>query len=258
MSISDEQALGGLISRLESGELLSHARQSVFFKSVQAARELQDVVEHSRKFGGGVVPALRMMLAQWISTREMQERLGAEMAAPMLTKRIIAWLPLLALAAAQLIGFDVLGSVQSGLVLVSLTAGAGMLWLSHRWCTSILAKALPPVDSSIAELGRALVALSAGATWVQVRSANMLSEGTLTSVQPAILASRARGAPLRSLVESEIRVRQTTWIVSAQASIREASVRLSLPMGLAMLPALVFLVVIPVFASITNSSQGVT
>ena len=86
----------------------------------------------------------------------------------------------------------------------------------------------------------------------------MLSAQTLAGVRPAIQAARTRGSPIKTLVESEIRVRQNAWMVSAKASIRDASVRLSLPMGLAMLPALVFLVVIPVFASITDSSQGVT
>lgn len=258
MSISDERALAGLISRLEAGELLTQACHAVTFESEQASQEVHDVAAHSRSFGGGVVPALKAMLAQWISKRETQEHLAAELAAPMLTKRIIAWLPLFALLAAQVMGFDVLGSLRSGLVLVSLALGAGMLWLAHRWCNSIVGKALPRVDPMIAELGRALIALSAGATWLQVRESGMLSAQTLAGVRPAIQAARTRGSPIKTLVESEIRVRQNAWMVSAKASIRDASVRLSLPMGLAMLPALVFLVVIPVFASITDSSQGVT
>ena len=258
MSISDENVLLGLISRLESGELLSHVHQTVVFESEQAKLEVKEAADQSRFFGGAVVPALKVMLAQWISTRETKERLASELAAPMLTKRIISWLPIIALAIAQFMGFDVLGSIASELVLLSLAIGSAMLWFSHRWCTSIIAKAVPRDDQTILELGRVLIALNAGATWSQVRATGVLGQQTEQSLRGAISSSRIRGAPLKALVESEIGVRRNSWLVSAQSSIREASVRLSLPMGLAMLPALVFLVVIPVFSSITNSSQGLT
>jgi Flp pilus assembly protein TadB len=95
--------------------------------------------------------------------------------------------------------------------------------------------------------------LSSGATWVQTKTHISLGEETTRTLAPLLKVSRRSGAPISHIIEREIRVLNDRRLAEAKTKLSEASVKLSLPMGLAMLPALVFLVVIPVFITMSSS-----
>jgi len=253
VSTDDELALAGLISHLESGALAKTWQPTARFESPECDRQVRQVVSLSRSFGSPALPALRRIQEMWTQDRQIQTELESEMAAPRLTKRLISWLPVGALACAQLMGFDVVRAIASPIALVSFGLGAAMLALANRWCNSIIAKAMPEPDTEVPQLRNALLVLSSGATWVQTKKQISLGDEANRTLAPLLKVSRSSGAPISSLIEREIQVLTDRRLAEAKTKLREAAVKLSLPMGLAMLPALVFLVVIPVFITMSSS-----
>ena len=258
MSIRDETTLMQAISQIEAGGSVRSAIALNAFTNADAAREVSQILELSRTFGSETLPVLRELHDRWVQERENRQQLESELAAPMLTKRIIGWLPVGAFAIAQLMGFDMLATANSPFVMLSLALGGTMLFVSQLWCGRILAMARPKPDPVTSELRSALVVMSAGATWLQTRRHLELSVAAMEAVAPAIETARKLGSPIGPALHREIRLRQKRLDADAISNIREAGVRLSLPMGFAMLPALVFLVVIPIFAAITKPQIGIT
>ena len=164
----------------------------------------------------------------------------------------------IAAAAATTGAFDVIAAATSPPVAFSLALGCAMLFVSQRWCGQILAKAHLEPDAVVTELKAALLVVGSGATWLQAKGHLQLSRETLDAVAPDIALARRSGAPVGPVLRRLIRLRQTHLDAEATRKVREAGVKLSLPMGFAMLPALVFLVVIPIFAAITNPQIGIT
>ncbi|MEY4648261.1 MAG: hypothetical protein RL009_677 [Actinomycetota bacterium] len=253
MSTNDELALTALVSHLESGALAKTWLPTARFESPDCHRQVLEVISITRTLGSPVLPALRQLQQMWTQDRLQRTELESEMAAPRLTKRLISWLPVGALASAQLMGFDVVGAIASPIALVSFVVGAGMLALANRWCNSIIAKAMPEPDAVLPQLRNTLLMLSSGATWVQTKTHISLGEETTRTLAPLLKVSRRSGAPISHIIEREIRVLNDRRLAEAKTKLSEASVKLSLPMGLAMLPALVFLVVIPVFITMSSS-----
>lgn len=258
MSISDEATLMNAMSKIEAGEAVSAAMVFDDFENADAEREVRQILSLSRTFGSEVLPALRELHDLWMREGEHRQLLESELAAPMLTKRIIGWLPVGAFAVAQLMGFDVIAAATSPPVAFSLALGCAMLFVSQRWCGQILAKAHLEPDAVVTELKAALLVVGSGATWLQAKGHLQLSRETLDAVAPDIALARRSGAPVGPVLRRLIRLRQTHLDAEATRKVREAGVKLSLPMGFAMLPALVFLVVIPIFAAITNPQIGIT
>ena len=252
MSTNDELALTALVSHLESGALAKTWLPTARFESPHCHRQVLEVIAMTRTLGSPVLPVLRQVQQMWTQVRLQRTELESEMAAPRLTKRLISWLPVGALASAQLMGFDVVGAIASPIALVSFVVGAGMLALANRWCNSIISKAMPEPDAVLPQLRNTLLVLSSGATWVQTKKQTSLGEETTRTLAPLLKVSRSSGAPISPLIEREIQVLTDRRLAEAKTKLREAAVKLSLPMGLAMLPALVFLVVIPVFLSIST------
>ena len=204
-------------------------------------------------------------VAELVSAREsFKQRIGVAHASPKATARLVLWLPVLTLAMAQLVGWNVLGSLQhSPIVFVSLLFGLGLLGIS-KLVTSRMLKAAKPQDSYVGFflLGVALES-SSGASihQAQTRALNIyenvfgekpkeIEMAQLIEVEALV---QNTGAQVGSLLRSQALALQQTDLVKSEIKIEKLGVRLMLPLGLGVLPSFVFLTIVPLMVTTLGS-----
>lgn len=239
-------------------EAVANLKAGVPVRSVQADLESQisdqdlrlkvrEVFEVSRATGAAAQHALAKLVATEKAKIENQRLLDAEFAAPKATARLVTWLPLGVVVFAQVIGLPMFSVLTQSLAAqVSVAAGLLLLWLGARWSKRIIALASPKLSRESDRLQLMSMALSSGMNFATAAERVRLEPELLHSLNHERAISRQTGAPIAELVE--LRAEQISSTVSHfnLMRVREASVKLMVPLGATVLPALFLLLVIPV------------
>ncbi|MFM5904448.1 MAG: hypothetical protein ACKOOD_05140 [Microbacteriaceae bacterium] len=222
----------------------------------QVPIELARGLEITRKYGASLLPNLRHLLDQSRSEQAIQEELASEFVAPKATIRMVSWLPVVAVLLAVGSGFDLLSALRQPVTLASILVGLFLVWISKRWSQSILRKAMPRANSQLASLGDFLMALSAGLTVRQAKDELELPPAVFELISEELALCRKTGAGVAWVLRGRLAQLTQQQFEADRNRVRQAGVQLALPLGVALLPALVFLVVIPMFTatSINNVS----
>lgn len=260
---ADSLTLTKFAGLLRSGVNLEQAFSNIR-EMGNSSVELRYLIAVARDAGSGVADAI-VAVASLARTRErFGKRIEVAQANPKSTSRLVIWLPLLTLAMAQLVGWDVVRTLtESPIVLVSFCLGLGLLLISKLITTRMIKRAEPEVSvAGFFLIGVALEA-SGGAHLFQAQEralklyrehfdksppANELSE--LSEVE---LLVQTTGARVSDLLLSQAQSMQETELLEFEIKIEKLGVRLMLPLGLGVLPAFCLLAIVPLMVTMLGS-----
>ncbi|MFC9919843.1 type II secretion system F family protein [Agromyces binzhouensis] len=244
-----------------------------------------DAVDAARASNGAVAPSWAVLAAAWAvadasgaplarcltmlaatlrDEAQLRREAAALLAGPAASARLVAALPLIAVAFGALLGFDTLGVLLGGPIgLGCLAAGSALLWCGARWNRALIRRAAVAHPAAGLELELLAMALSSGASVARAERIvhDALARHLPGSAAPGEAASVVRlaeraGSPVADLLRAEAgRIRGAA---RAQGAARAATlgVRLMLPLGCCVLPAFVLLGVAPLMISVVTGTLG--
>jgi tight adherence protein B len=219
----------------------------------------------ARDSGSGVVNEIEYVAELFQSRERTFQRIEIAHASPSSTARLMLWLPVIILVMAQLLGWGVLDSLTDRpIVLVSIALGFGLLLISKVISSSLLTRA-KSIESFVGFylLGVALE-LSGGAHFLQ---AQLRAEKVYLEVfhkTPAVIELQVmeqvselveqKGARAISLLRKQAKFMQDDALLSTEVKIEKLGIRLMIPLGLGVLPAFVFLAIVPLMVTTLGSN----
>ena len=226
----------------------------------QDASGLRYLLEVARDAGSKVAYEIDVVADLFMFKERSLQRIAVAHASPKASARLVIWLPLLTLGLAQLVGMNILEAITTKPILL-LSLGFGLLLLLlAKILSARLIKRAKPVDSAIGFylMGVALES-SGGASLNQAQNratdlylsvfGSIPSNEELTAMAQVALLVEETGARVGDLLRRQAEQLQREALVSAEIKIEKLSVRLMVPLGLAVLPAFLFMTVIPLMVS---------
>lgn len=219
------------------------------------------VADHA---GAALAPALRGAAAALRDRAETARDVRTSLAGPRATARLMAWLPLVGVVMAYVIGVDVVG-VLLGAPLGWGVAGAGVFLMGagRAWTGRLVREASRAGPVAGAEPELMAIALAGGmppgrARQLIEQTRARIGMGNETDGAAAVdrvlrIAERA-GAPAIELLSAEARQQRRVARASGRTRAELLAVRLLLPLGVCVLPAFIALGVVPVILAMVSST----
>ncbi|MFV0375115.1 type II secretion system F family protein [Microbacterium sp.] len=206
--------------------------------------------------GAPLAPSLRAIAAAQRDADEARDDVRVALAEPAATARLVAWLPVVAVALAVALGFDIAHTLTHPLGIACLVIGAFLMLAAHRWTRRLVAAAQPAevVPGLTSEL--LAIALSGGVSID--RATYVLGEAGGDDVdEPSrrVLAlSASAGAPAVELLRAQSQAARQDARTEGRLRAAALSSRLLLPLGVCTLPAFLALGVGPMMLSVLTST----
>jgi tight adherence protein B len=236
--------------QLESGQRL----EPQALASIETDAEVSKLVAVCRGSGAPMLEALRSLQSARAQASNTAQDLLVELAGPQATVKLVTWLPVGVVVLAQGLGFNILGALLTNLLAqLSVLAGVVLLVAANRWSNRMVRAATPGPDDPATGLSLFIALLKSGQSLSVARQS--VDEESL-AIGNLLATARATGAPLVDLLDARARALREQHATRAKHTLRQLSVRLTLPLGAAVLPSLVCLVVIPLFISLTSTSEA--
>jgi len=200
-----------------------------------------------------MLEALRSLQSARAQASNTAQELLAELAGPQATVKLVTWLPVGVVMLAQGLGFNILDALLTNLLAqLSVAAGVVLLVVANRWSNRMVRAATPSSDDPAAGLNLFIALLKSGESLANARK--VVDEDS-HSLRGLLATARQTGAPLITLLDARARALREQHATRAKHDLRQLSVRLTIPLGAAVLPALVCLVVIPIFVSLVATPE---
>jgi tight adherence protein B len=206
--------------------------------------------------------ALRGAASALRDRAEVLREVEVALAGPRSTARLVAWLPLVGLGFALLIGVDVLGVLTGSPVGLALLAAGSMTAVAGRFWTLVLVRRASP-DGEPPGLAEELVtvALTAG---LSVARSRLLARDACervglrpvdeSAVDDVLDLAESAGAPAADLLGSAAIQRRRAVRAAGRRAAADLGVRLLLPLALCVLPSFLLLGVAPVVVGLISST----
>lgn len=205
--------------------------------------------------GAPLAESLRGLAAALRDAQEAADDVRVALAEPAGTARLLAWLPLVAVALGAALGFDTFGALLGHpLGIACLGAGAVLIVAAQCWTTALVrrARAEPGVAGHGAEL--LAIALSGG---VSIDRATALVENgdaeADASTGDILSLSRSAGVPAVELLRASAALARHRARIDGRLRAARLSARLLLPLGVCTLPAFLLLGVAPMMLSVMST-----
>lgn len=257
--MSDSLNLTKFVGLLRAGVSLEQALEQIG-GARQSSKGLSYLLQVSIDSGSAVASELEVVAELFSSRERNMKRIDIAHASPKSTARLMLGLPLVVLGMAQLLGWGVLDSIaQRPIIFVSILLGLVLLLIS-KVITSSLLKRAKPADSFIGFylLGVALQ-ISGGANIDQAQSkaADIYTEvfGSEPPPQELVVMEQVadlveqKGARANELLRKQARLMQEEHQQATELNIERLGIRLMVPLGLGVLPAFVFLAIVPLMVT---------
>lgn len=255
---ADAAGDGGSVAEAIERARAEHPDASPAWSMLAAAWAVADAA------GAPLAGCLAMLADALRSEAQLRREAAAALAGPAASARLVAALPVIAVAFGALLGFDTIGVLLGNPIgLACLVVGSALLWAGARWSRSLVARASVARPAAGLELELMAVALTSGASLAR---AEQLVDGALRAHLPDVatsgaaapvlrLAERA-GAPVAELLRAE--AARLRGAARAEGAVRAAAlgVRLMIPLGCCVLPAFVLLGVTPLLVSVVTGTLG--
>lgn len=265
--MNERERLARLTALLSSGLSLQEAERASAADGIEGELGRQYRLVRELCLTCGAAPALAMGQLQSlaIDRAASQAKLSLAAAMPRATARLVQWLPLAALLLGQLAG---LGSIEilfsSGLAVVACVIGFAFLLLANISSTRMIAKANEAAEDFSIALDAFAMCLTAGLSLASSREnlarafervyEQELPADVVREMQQLANLSSTSGAP----IERMLRARATELRFNIQQSqlhkLERLSVRLLTPLAVFVLPAFVFISVIPISISLLSKT----
>lgn len=208
--------------------------------------------------GAPLAPSLRAIAAAGSDAAAAQDDVRIALAEPAATARLVAWLPLVAVALGMLMGFDVVQTLAQPLGAAALVAGVALMFVAQRWTRALVRRAQPDgaVPGAAAELWA--IALSGGVSIDRAEAVLRHAGGSEADAEiDRILSLSARaGAPAVELLRAHAAAARHAARTDGRLRAAALSSRLLLPLGVCTLPAFLLLGVAPMLLSVLGSTPG--
>ncbi|GAA1777931.1 type II secretion system F family protein [Agromyces lapidis] len=214
--------------------------------------------------GAPLAASLRSLAVVLRDEAQLRRDVGAALAGPAASARLVTALPLIAVVFGATLGFDTVGVlVGNPIGLACLVLGALLLWGGARWNRRLARTASASQADAGLELELLAIAMSSGASIERARAltretvrAHVPHSGDGRAVDEVVALAGRAGAPVAELLRAEsLRVRRAARSAGA-ARAAALGVRLMLPLGLCVLPAFVLLGVAPLMISVVTGTLG--
>ena len=218
------------------------------------------LLEVSLDAGAAVANEVDLVADLFSFKERATERIFIAHATPKASARLVMWLPIITLGLAQLIGLDIYASLQTRpALLLSLGFGLALLLIAKTLSSRLIRRATPEeITLGFYLMGVALES-SGGASinQAQNRASTIYLREFGCSPPDSELKAMAQvetlvqetGARVGDLLRREAEQLQRECLVASELKIEKLGVKLMLPLGLAVLPAFVFLAVVPLMFS---------
>jgi len=230
------------------------------------AKQFELVWSVAQQLGGPVVLALNRIIEVFERNDKNAKEVELAFAGPQSTSKLVMGLPLVALVLAQLTGMNPFGAIVGSLLgLLSVCLGAGLLVTGHYWTKRLLAKALPQSLDPGVYLDCVLIGLQAGLPLDRARETAEQNFKIVFSVEVSVQdvaaldevaeLSRTTGAALSQIILSTADRFREDLRFQISNRIARLSVKLMIPLGVAVLPAFILLSIVPIAISLLSNSQ---
>jgi tight adherence protein B len=251
---------------LPANQAKTMTQEKILQFSAQQAQQFDFIWGLAVQIGGPITLTLERLAEVFDRQQKNLSEIQLTFAGPQATARLVSWLPLAALALAQLVGMNPLGAVTGSLAgLVSVLLGVGLLALGQRWSKRLLDKANSTALDPGAFIDAVLVGLQGG---LPLRKSELaakehfkvvfqqeVSEKDLALIKSVAELARDSGAALTKILAAEAdRLReQERYQISEQ--IARLGIRLMIPLGVAVLPAFILIAIVPIAISLLSNGQ---
>ncbi len=257
--MSAELAVMEITALLRSGTSAAIAKRQLRTKDLSEfqVKQFHFIWEVATESGGHLALALDRLSEVFRAQQRQFLELSIAFASPKATANLILLLPLVAVIFSELLGLSALGA-SFGTALGVISIGLGLLLLIVARISSLrmLEKAKPREADPGAFLDAVAIGLSAGlspkaaAALARTKSKQLFAEDVasdqLTIFWDAVKVSEQSGIALNGLLLARAdTLRHRLWS-KHRTQLAKLSVSLLIPLGLAALPAFVFLAVVPV------------
>lgn len=262
--MSDSLVLTKLAGLLKAGVSLDQSLQEIQVVSKQSLG-LNYLLAVAKDAGSGVADEIEYVAELFQSRERAFQRIEIAHASPKSTARLMLWLPVLILAMAQFLGWGVVDSLtQRPIVLVSIAVGVALLAISKVISSSLLKRA-KPAESFVGFLFLGIsLEMSGGANFhkAQQRAESFYREifqRSPSSEEMQVLQQvsnlvEQKGAKAITLLRKQAKSMQDDALLETEVKIEKLGIRLMLPLGLGVLPAFVFLAIVPLMVTTLGSN----
>lgn len=218
------------------------------------------------QIGGPITLTLERLAEVFDRQQKNLSEIQLAFAGPQATARLVSWLPLAALALAQLVGMNPLGAITGSIAgLVSVLLGAGLLAVGQRWSKRLLEKADSKTLDPGAFIDAVLIGLQAGLPLRKSEAAakehfKVVFQQEVTEKDIAVIKSvaelaRDSGAALTRILAAEADQLREQERYEISEKIARLGIRLMIPLGVAVLPAFILIAIVPIAISLLSNGQ---
>ena len=257
--MSDSLNLTKFVGLLKAGVSLEQSIEQIGGAN-QSSKGLRYLLQVSLDAGSAVASELEFVADLFAARERNMQRIEIAHASPKSTARLMLLLPLLILGMAEFLGWGVLGSLtQRPITTVSIFLGLALLLIS-KVITSSLIKRAKPAESFLGFylLGVALQ-ISGGTNLylAQSRATEIYTDifdGLPPQEELAVMEQVAdlveqKGARANELLRKQAKLMQEQAQQATELKIEKLGVKLMVPLGLGVLPAFVFLAIVPLMVT---------
>lgn len=224
------------------------------------SKGIQYLLSVAEDSGSSMVSEIEFVADVLASRDRALQKIEIAHASPKSTARLMLWLPIITLAMAQLLGWGVLHTLlEKPIVLVSLGLGIALLLIAKLVTSRLLKKAKPEQSYEGFYLLGVAMAFSAGANLVRAQGRAIKSYRQVFTNEPPAreLSAMAEitelvehsGARAVDLLRKQAQKMQEEVLFAAEMKIEKLGIKLMLPLGLGVLPAFVFLAIVPLMVT---------
>ena len=246
--MTESQLILNLAGLLEAGLSLPQARGLLAIEiadlAVATQNQLSQLLLLAETSGGPVAQLLEALADRLDNQQRLMQQIALAAASPKATAKLVSFLPLICLGLAQLLGINVLSTfARNPIAVVSALVGVLLLMANRRWVARSLARAQADAQQQVVglqELGGLTLQLAAGLSATSLRQQKLPPE-----VDECFALAQTHGVALLPLLRSQLRHLELRARFEVEHRLAALAIKLLVPIGLLVLPALVFMAVIP-------------
>lgn len=205
--------------------------------------------------GAPLARTLRGMAEALRDAEQARDDIRVALAEPAATARLVGWLPLVAVALALLLGFDIVATVRHPIGAACLIAGALLMLGAQLWTRRLVARARPVggIPGMSAEL--LAIALSSGVSIGRAEDVLAAVDVSAAAADREVLdLSSTAGVPAVELLRATAELERHRARIDGRMRAAQLSSRLLLPLGVCTLPAFLLIGVAPMLLSAMTST----
>lgn len=209
--------------------------------------------------GAPLAPSLRGITDALRASHEARDDVAVTLAEPVATARLIAWLPLVAVALGVLFGFDIAATLTRPLGVACLVAGVALMLIARRWTARLVRAAQPEPGIPGLQCEVVAIALRGGVSLDRALHVVEAGGGGVVEAETddILRLSRLAGAPAVDLLRAAAAAARHRTRTEARLRAARLGSRLLVPLGVCTLPSFMLLGVGPMLLSVLSGEIAI-